>query len=77
MENAKVKITIVKIVYYSSFAGYFIPIKPIGPINKEDAINRKTYCIGYYDVECKLIRYEKYLDGALFLKQNTNTMIME
>jgi hypothetical protein len=57
-----------KIIYYAGFRGYHIPIKPMAPITREEALSRKTYCIGYYNNEDVLICFEKYLDDKLFFR---------
>lgn len=59
-----------KIVFYESFAGFNIPLKPIGEISKEEALSRNSYCIGYYNDKGNLYRFEKYLDGNLFFRHD-------
>ena len=61
--NAKLKIS-----YFSSFAGYNIPLKPIERIDKKEALSRRAYCVGYFNNKNQLIKFEKYIDGKLFFR---------
>lgn len=55
-------------VYYGSFAGYNIPIKPIEKIDKKEALSRQTYYIAFYNKKGQIIRFEKYFMGSLFFQ---------
>jgi hypothetical protein len=59
-----------EMVYYASFAGYSIPLKPVERISKQDALARTTYCVGYYNNRGKLYRLEKFLEGRLFFRHD-------
>ena len=54
--------------YFGSFAGYNIPLKPIEKIEKKEALSRRTYCIGYYNNKNMIVKFEKYIDAALFFR---------
>jgi hypothetical protein len=56
------------IVNYAGFAGYDHPLKPVHEISKSDAASRQSFCIGYYDDDGRLARFEKFLDGELFFR---------
>tara|TARA_R110001606_G_scaffold205532_1_gene353276 strand:- start:91 stop:456 length:366 start_codon:yes stop_codon:yes gene_type:complete len=58
----------VRQIHYGSFAGYSIPLHLVEPIDRETALSRQTYYIGFYDKAGKLCRVEKYFDGALFFR---------
>ncbi|MDA0662434.1 MAG: DUF6156 family protein [Proteobacteria bacterium] len=60
----------VRHVHYGSFAGYWIPLHLVEPIDREIALSRQTYYIGFYDKAGKLCRVEKYFDGALFFRHD-------
>ena len=55
------------VVYYASFAGYNIPLKPIQEISEAEAKSMLSYCIGYYK-DGELYRFEKYYQGKLFFR---------
>ena len=57
-------------VYYGSFAGYDIPLKPIEKIDKKEALDRKTYYIAFFNNKGLIIRFEKYFNGSLFFQHN-------
>jgi hypothetical protein len=57
-------------VYYGSFAGYNIPLKPIEKIDKREALSRNTYCVAFFNNKGQIIRFEKYLSGSLFFQHN-------
>ena len=59
-----------RIIYYASFTGYSIPIKPQQEISEKDAKSMLSYCIGYYDGSGKLYRFEKYYKGQLFFRHD-------
>ena len=59
-----------KIVYYASFAGYSLPLKPVEELSQEEAMSRNTHCVGFYDGSGKLYRFEKYLNGQLFFRHD-------
>jgi len=52
--------------YFESFSGYGIPLKLVGEITQKEAFLKKSYYIGYFDKNNRLLRVEKYLDGDLF-----------
>jgi hypothetical protein len=51
--------------YFGGWASYKIPFVPQEPLSKEDAEQRPSYYIGYYDANDQLLAFEKYLDGRL------------
>lgn len=51
--------------YFGSWQSYQIPFIPEEPISKEEAQQRKSYYVGYYNSNHQLERFEKYLDGQL------------
>ena len=57
-------------VYYGSFAGYNIPLRPIEKIDKREALSRNTYCVAFFNNKGQIIRFEKYLSGSLFFQHN-------
>lgn len=58
---------IVSVRYFGSFGGYDLPLKPVEPLSEREAKARKSYCIGYFSREA-LIRFERYVDGKLFFR---------
>lgn len=57
-----------KISYFGSFAGYNIPLKPIERIDREEALSRRAYYVGYFNKKNQLVKFEKYIDGTLFFR---------
>ena len=51
--------------YFGSWQSYQIPFIPEEPISREEAQQRKSYYVGYYNSKDQLERFEKYLDGQL------------
>jgi len=51
--------------YFGSWQSYQIPFIPEEPISKEEAQQRKSYYVGYYNSNNQLERFEKYLDSQL------------
>lgn len=58
------------VVYYGSFAGYGIPLKPVEEISKTEAVSRQTYCMGYYNSSGDLYRFERYVNNGLFFQHD-------
>lgn len=57
------------VVYYETFKkGSVLPIEPIKKIERHEALNRETYCIGYYSDDHQLTAVEKYLQNELFFR---------
>lgn len=61
--------TPVNLIYYGSFAGYDLPLKLIEKIDKETALLRVSYYLGYYNIGGQLFRVDKYIHGKLGGKQ--------
>lgn len=61
-----------KKLYYSSFAGYNIPLHLIEEISEDDALSRKdaSYYIGFYNSKGQLYRVEKHLKGQILFEHN-------
>jgi Family of unknown function (DUF6156) len=51
--------------YFGSWRSYQIPFIPEEPISSEEAQQRKSYYVGYYNSNDRLERFEKHLDGQL------------
>ena len=67
--------------YFGTWEGYGTPIQLSYPLPKKEALTRKAYYIGYYDLNEKLIGYDKYLDGKIYghtdYKYNENGRLIE
>lgn len=56
-------------MYYETFKkSSLLPVVPIREIEKQVALNKGTYCIGYYNDKGQLITVEKYLQNKLFFR---------
>jgi hypothetical protein len=51
--------------YYSTFADYHIPFKPIDELTENKAKNRKVYYMAYFDDKGKIVTFTKYFDGKI------------
>ena len=59
-----------KVKYFSSFTGAKqLPILPDKEISQAEALSAASYLIAVYDIDGRLIKLTKYIDGEVFFIQ--------